>query len=46
MTFSLTLKGVEEGVDVTLEEGGKVRMAGAALCLDLVNYFRLLFRFQ
>lgn len=46
VTFSLTLKGVEEGVDINLEEGVKVRMEGMVLSLDLVNNFRLLFSFD
>lgn len=46
MTFSLTLKGVEESVDVNLEGGGKVGMEGTVVSLDLVNNFRLLFSFE
>lgn len=46
MTFSLILKGVEESVDINMEGGGKAKMEGVVLSLDLVNNFRLSFCFE
>lgn len=46
VTFSLILKGVEESVDINMEGGGKAKMEGVVLSLDLVNNFRLSFSFE
>lgn len=42
VTFSLTLKCVEEGVAINLAAGGKVRVEGAVLSLNGGKSFRLL----